>query len=351
MVKDGLNQGFDANGSRKPRAAILGTRGNKFVRAMYSEAARRRISELFDLYPKCITEEDVVSDLIDVGEFEVLFATWGVPVLDSRQVAKFTRLKHIFFGAGSIKHFGLPFLEAGVTISSSKATNARIVADFCLGQILLATKRYFQNVAGYNSYQAGVELKEKLHDFPGHCGSRIGLIGCGKISRFLIGHLGERDFEISVMDPFLSDEESEKLGVRKVNLETLFEECDVVSNHLPNLPHLKGVLNGQLFSRMKQGATFMNTGRGAQIQESELLEVMQRRADLVALLDVTDPEPPEVDSKLYSQSNILLSSHIAGCVGREVHMLIDEAIESSRKWLKGDPLDNLESLEQFDLIA
>lgn len=345
------DQGSEALKAAKPKAAILGIKDNEFVASMYNESARERISQMFDLYPKTVTEEDIDGDEVRVDQFEVVFATWGVPILNERQVAKFTSLKHLFYGAGSIKHFGLPFLEAGVSISSSKATNSRIVADFCLGQILLATKRYFQNTAAYRDNEAGRGLKDKLHGFSGHCGSKIGLIGCGKISRFLIQHLSERNFELLVMDPFLTKEDGEGLGVRNVSLDTLFEECDVVSNHLPNLPHLEGVLNGQHFSRMKSGATFMNTGRGAQVNEDELIEVMQRRPDLIALLDVTHPEPPCLDSRLYRQPNILLSSHIAGCVGKEINLLIDEAIESSRKWLQAQPLENLELLEQFDLIA
>lgn len=351
MDKERDNQSLEASEAEKPKAAILSYRESKFASVMYGDSARARISELFDLYPGIVTDEDIDNDLVDAGSFDVLFTTWGVPILDNLQVAKFSNLKHIFFGAGSIKHFGLPFLEAGVTISSSKATNSRIVADFCLGQILLATKRYFQNVSSYRNNDAGLKLKEKLHGFSGYRGSRIGLIGCGSISRLLIEHLSKRAFELFVMDPFLPDEEARQLGVAKLSLEALFEECDVVSNHLPNLPHLEGVLNGEHFSRMKEGATFLNTGRGAQVREADLVEVMQNRPDLVALLDVTDPEPPEVDSRLYELPNILLSSHIAGCVGKEIHLLIDEAIESARKWLHGEPLRNLESLEQFDLIA
>lgn len=70
---------------------------------------------------------------------------------------------------------------------------------------------------------------------------------------------------------------------------------------------------------MRQGATFINTGRGAQVDEAGLIEVFKRRPDLTALLDITCPEPPEDGSELYTLPNIHLSSHIAGSKNDEVH--------------------------------
>lgn len=81
------------------------------------------------------------------------------------------------------------------------------------------------------------------------------------------------------------------------------------------------------------------------------MAVLEERPDLIALLDVTDPEPPDAQSRLYTMPNVLLSSHIAGCVGQEAQLLVHEAIESAEKWLRGERLDNLELLEQFHIVA
>ena len=55
-----------------------------------------------------------------------------------------------------------------------------------------------------------------------------------------------------------------------------------------------------LFQRMREGATFINTGRGAQVVEADLIRVLRERPDVTALLDVTFPEPPDADSALWT---------------------------------------------------
>ena len=83
------------------------------------------------------------------------------------------------------------------------------------------------------------------------------------------------------------------------------------------------MLNAALFRSMRPGATFINTGRGAQVNESDMAAVFGARPDLTALLDVTWPEPPEAGSPLYTLPNVHLSSHIAGSLGNEVVRMAD----------------------------
>lgn len=52
--------------------------------------------------------------------------------------------------------------------------------------------------------------------------------------------------------------------------EFIFENCNTISNHIANLPVTVGLLDYNLFSRMKENAVFINTGRGAQIKEADL---------------------------------------------------------------------------------
>jgi phosphoglycerate dehydrogenase-like enzyme len=318
---------------------------------MFTPDALARIRRSFELRPEFLTLQEVESGQVPVDDIEVLFGSWGFPALTPAQVKAFASLQHVFYAAGSIKHFGLPLLNANVQIASAKATNSRVVADFCLGQILLAAKRYFQNVLSYRNHEQGKKLKDFTHTFAGYAGTRIGLLGCGKVSRCLIGHLRQRRFSIHVVDPYLSEDEAALLGVSKSTMEEVFAHCEIISNHLPDIPALNGVIGRRHFVSMSPGGTFINTGRGAQVVEDDLVAVLEERPDLIALLDVTDPEPPCAQSRLYTMPNVILSSHIAGCVGLEVQLLVHEAIESAEKWLRGEPLDNLELLEQFDIVA
>ena len=89
---------------------------------------------------------------------------------------------------------------------------------------------------------------------------------------------------------------------------------------------------------MRPGATFINTGRGAQVVEDDLIAALQRRLDLTALLDVTFPEPPDPDSACYSLPNVQLSSHIAGSQNNEVVRMADYMIEEFTRWERDEAL-------------
>ena len=87
---------------------------------------------------------------------------------------------------------------------------------------------------------------------------------------------------------------------------------------------------------MKPGAVFINTGRGRQVNEADLISVFEKRPDLTALLDVTFPEPPEAGSKLYSMPNIHLSPHIAGSLKDELYRMSDYMVEEFERFSKGE---------------
>jgi phosphoglycerate dehydrogenase-like enzyme len=98
------------------------------------------------------------------------------------------------------------------------------------------------------------------------------------------------------------------------------------------------MLGGALFERLREGATFINSGRGAQVVEAELARVLAARSDLTALLDVTFPEPPPAESPLWSLPNVVISPHIGGTTGDEVPRLADCVIEELESWLAAKPL-------------
>lgn len=72
------------------------------------------------------------------------------------------------------------------------------------------------------------------------------------------------------------------------------------------------------FCRMGTTATFINTGRGAQVVEEDLVRALREQPGRTALLDVTWPEPPAEDSPLWRLPNVFLTPHIAGSINQEI---------------------------------
>ena len=303
---------------------------------VYGQGRRERLEELTDLYPKVVNSDNFDLHADNLRDVEVIFATWGMPNLSADQFARMPDLKAVFYAAGNVKGFAQPLIDNEILLVSAWAINAIPVAEMALAQVLLSCRGYYRAMRGYS--QTHDQSEAKSFRRTGVFGETIGLIGMGMIGRRLSELLMQFGFRVIANDPFLTEEQAGELGVERVSLEELFRRSHVVSNHIPDLPSTRSVLNGPLFERMREGATFINTGRGAQVVEEDLIRVLKERPDLTALLDVTLPEPPVADSELWTLPNVWISPHVGGSVGDEVVRMADCVIEEFVAWESGKPL-------------
>jgi phosphoglycerate dehydrogenase-like enzyme len=301
---------------------------------VFGHGRRERIAELTELYPHVVNAGNFEEHAPQLRDLEVIFATWGMPALSDAQLARLPRLDAVFYAAGNVKAFAQPLIDHDITLVSAWAINAIPVAEMCLAQILLSLRGYFRSA---RRYQEQKTMEAKAFWRPGVFGETVGLIGMGQIGTRLRALLHDYPLRVLAHDPFLTDRRARELEVEPVALEEVFRRASVVSNHIPDLPTTRGVLTGALFEAMRDGATFINTGRGAQVVEADLIQVLQARPDLTALLDVTWPEPPEADSELWTLPNVVISPHIGGTIGDEVIRLADCAIEEFEEWQAGRP--------------
>ena len=307
---------------RKFKAAFLSVATHQ-IHYVFTPEQLQEIAEITELRPGIAGMEEVENG--SLKEVEVLFSTWGFPRLDDAQLAKMPNLKAVFYAAGATDGFARPCFARGIKVFSAWRANGIPVAEFCLGQILLGLKGYFRTSRMFKSPDA----KARQYAGPGIYGETVVLIGIGAVSTKLKELL--QAFNVKVI--MIPSPEKE----RTMSLAEAFSIAQVVSNHLPDRDDNVGVLNGALFRSMRPGAVFINTGRGRQVNEPELIQVLEEREDLTALLDVTFPEPPVAGSKLYTLPNVRLSPHIAGSLNDEVHRMSKYMIEEYRRFASGEP--------------
>ena len=282
-------------------------------------------------------KSDVLGEPENFKDTEIVFSTWGMPQFTEDEIREYLpSLKAVFYGAGSVQKFARPFLNCGVKVFSAWAANAVPVAEYTVAQIILANKGFFQSSRIAKTGDRA-SASAYHHSCPGNYGAKIGIIGAGMIGKLVINMLKSYTLEVLVFDPFLPDEKAAELGVKKCSLEEVFEQCQVVSNHLANNEQTKGLLCGRLFEKMLPSATFLNTGRGAQVVEPELIEVLKKRSDLTAVLDVTSPEPPTADSEFFTLPNCILTPHIAGSSGNEVRRMGEYMKSEYEKFIQNKP--------------
>lgn len=297
------------------------------------------------------TKEQVLSSPETFKNTKFIYSTWGMPIFTEEEIKEYLpSLKAVFYGAGSVQNFARPFLNCGVKVFSAWAANAVPVAEYTVAQIVLANKGFFQSSRIFKTQGFG-DARGLFNSYTGNYEVKVGIIGAGMIGKLVIQMLKSYNLEVFAFDPFLPDEKAEELGVKKVSLETLFKECQVVSNHLADNEQTKGMLNKSLFEKMLPFATFINTGRGAQVVEDDLINVLKNRPDLTALLDVTFPEPPEKGSEFYTLENCILTPHIAGSAGNEVRRMGEYMKEEYKKFINNEHCLYEVSLEMLKTMA
>ena len=158
-------------------------------------------------------------------------------------------------------------------------------------------------------------------------GKRVGLIGGGHMGRRLMKLLRPFEVDILVCDPYLPQEMAEALDFTLTSLDNVLTGCDVVVCLAPLTPKTRGMLGRRELDLLRPGAVFVNVSRGA-IVDSAALIARLKRGDIVAGLDVFDPEPIPANSEMIHLPNAFLSPHIGWAHGDDhphfFRLMVDE---------------------------
>ncbi|MEV4169866.1 hydroxyacid dehydrogenase [Nonomuraea sp. NPDC049709] len=281
-----------------------------------------------------------------LAEAEVLYTSWHCPPVTEEVLARAPRLRAIVHAAGSVKHHVTEACwQRGLLVSSAAAANAEPVAEYTLAAILFTNKRVPDIARLYRERRAPLDLDSLFPGF-GNYRRTVGVIGASKIGRRVIELLRPFELDVLVADPYLTED----LGVPHVELDELFGRCDVISVHAPALPETRHLVNAARLARMRDGATLINTARGALVDQDALIaELASGR--LYAVLDVTEPDLLPPGSPLYDLPNVLLTPHIAGSLGGELARIADLAVDELARYAAGLPFAHGVAVEELATIA
>jgi phosphoglycerate dehydrogenase-like enzyme len=276
---------------------------------------------------------EVVREVGEVDGADVLLGHWGCPPLDDAFLDRMPELRLFAYAAGTVKEIVTPAVwTRGITVTSGAAANAVPVAEYALAAILFANKAVFASRERVRDETVRIRRPRPV----GNVDKRVGIIGASLVGRHLIELLRPFRLEVVVSDPFLSDDEAMRLGVTKVELDELCATSDVVSLHAPNLPSTRHLVGPAQLAAMKDGATFVNTARGAIVDHDALVAELST-GRISAVLDVTDPEPLPAGHPLWSLANAFVTPHVAGAQGSELVRLADLAITEIERFVAGEP--------------
>ena len=286
-----------------------------------------------------------------LAQVQVLITSWGCPRVDRDVVAAMPSLKLIAHLAGSVKGFiDESVWRQGVLITNAVSANAVPVAEYTLAAILFTNKRVLQLADIYQQTHENRAPWTKEAPNVGNYMKVIGVIGASHVGRHLISLLSHFDFKVQICDPYITPLEARQLGAQKVGLSELMSKSDVVTLHAPLLSDTRAMLGAREFALMKDGATFINTARGALIDQQALIGEL-KHGRIQAVLDVTDPEVLPATSPLYRMSNVLLTPHIAGSLGTEIQRLGDTVVEEVERFCRGQTLKHRVRYDELARLA
>jgi D-3-phosphoglycerate dehydrogenase len=151
----------------------------------------------------------------------------------------------------------------------------------------------------------------------------LGIVGLGYIGKEVARKLANFGFKFIAYDPFVTQEEADKYGVKMMSLEEVMSQADTITVHARLVPATKNMINADMIALMKPSAFFVNTARAGLEDEPALVKALQEKRIRGAALDVYWEEPLPDDHPLRKLDNVILTPHMAGVSGDSFKISMD----------------------------
>ena len=200
--------------------------------------------------------------------------------------------------------------ELGIPVATNGGANAWSVAEHSIALLLTLYRRL---IACDKSVRAG-KWRQAVSGFDTFevAGKTIGLIGAGNIGKKVARRLKAFETNILYYDAYPAPDMEIELNARRVSLDELLREADIITLHIPLLRETRGLIGQRELSMMKPTAVLLNTSRAEIVDENALIAALTEKRIAGAGLDVFHKEPISLDDPLLKLDNVILSPHVAG---------------------------------------
>jgi phosphoglycerate dehydrogenase-like enzyme len=287
--------------------------------------------------------------------YDAVVTGWGSPAFTAAVLENADRLRIVAHSAGSIKGlFPRALVEAvigprGLTVFSANGAIALNVAEYTIGAMIMAPRRFVEQTTAIRSSDAWRDAA-----LPPNAlylrGATVGLVSASTVAREVISLLRPFDVRTLVYDPYLSERDAGRLDVEKVDRDALFERSDIVSLHAPSIPATRHMVGSGQLARLRDGALLVNTSRGSVLDHDALTrEAATGRIRVV--LDVTEPEPLPADHPLRRLPNVYLTPHMSGTGAYGYFRIGDTTLAALEAYFAERPIIGAVDWSRYELLA
>ncbi|MDP4065583.1 (S)-sulfolactate dehydrogenase [Rhodobacteraceae bacterium IMCC1933] len=221
----------------------------------------------------------------------------------------------------------------GIEVCPSIGANAVSVAEYVIASamILLRGPTYFATP----DVAAGAWDRPKFAGSTEIAGRVMGIVGFGSIGQVVGDKARGMGMEVIAYDAMMSDDHPAWADARRVDLDALVAEADVISLHCPKLPETIDLIDKRQFERMKPEAVLVNSARGGIVNEKDCAEALRSAQLAGAALDTLDVEPitAEVGAMFQGIENLILTPHVAGVTKESNRRIAEVAAQNVRRVL------------------
>ncbi|HEX2989864.1 MAG TPA: D-glycerate dehydrogenase, partial [Anaerolineales bacterium] len=226
----------------------------------------------------------------------------------------------------------------GIPVGNTPDVLTDATADFAFTLLLAAGRRLLEGdryikAGKWKTWDPlallGVEIK----------GATLGLVGFGRIGKAMARRAAGFDMRVIYFDPSEKIPDS-RIDATHVDFDTLLEESDFISLHVPLTTDTRHLIGAEALSKMKTEAVLINTARGPIVDPDALYEALKQHRIFAAALDVTEPEPLPLEHPLYALDNVIIAPHIASASRATRDKMAMMAVQNLIAGLKGERLPN-----------
>lgn len=267
--------------------------------------------------------------------------------LHKEVIESLRRLKMVAVAATGVDRIDVGACHGrGVIVSNIRNYALSAVPEYVISVVLALRRQllqYRQEVIR-GRWQAEDDFcffDKPIHDVKG---ALLGIIGYGALGQATARMAHGLGMRVQYYSPSPRDKDFSE----PVELDYLLRTSDVISCHCPLNAQTENLIDGHAFARMKPSAIFVNTARGAIVDEQALAEVLMNNKIAGAGIDVLPEEPPAADSpvmQLAGRTNVILTPHIAWASQQAMQLLADQLIDNIEAFIRGSP-DNVVRFRQ-----
>ncbi|MEQ8395368.1 phosphoglycerate dehydrogenase [Thalassobaculum sp.] len=223
----------------------------------------------------------------------------------------------------------------GVVVMNTPFGNAITTAEHAVAMMFALARQIPQADA---STQAGKWEKSKFMGVE-LTGKVLGLIGCGNIGSIVADRARGLRMRVLAFDPYLSEQRATELGVRKVELDELFGEAEIITLHTPLTDATRNIIDAAAIAKMKKGVRIINCARGGLVVEEDLRAGLDSGQVGGAAFDVFVTEPAR-ENVLFGHPNVVCTPHLGASTSEAQEKVALQVAEQMSDYLLTGAVSN-----------